>query len=152
MINVCHTGIKATTPVSTLNLCQDIFNCTYYTGNTAQPVESLLRSTPRTIPSRRNGARTNASVAPMYFIIPISSLRTEIPTETVLLIRKIEMIRRSCNDRDRCIGNQLVKASQCICRLLRLLNLSHMLQPLNIGILTLSVSRSGSGIHDSWQN
>ena len=28
-------------------------------------------------------------------IIPISSLRTEIPTEMVLLIRKIEMIRRS---------------------------------------------------------
>ena len=36
------------------------------------------------------------------------------------------------NDHDRCIGNQLVKASQRICCLFRLLNISHMLQPLNI--------------------
>lgn len=41
-----------------------------------------------------------ASVAPMYFIIPISSLRTEIPTEMVLLIRKIED-QKERNDHDR---------------------------------------------------
>ena len=50
--------------------------------------------TPRIIPSRRNGSRTKASVAPMYFIIPISSLRTEIPIDTVLLIRNMEITRR----------------------------------------------------------
>ena len=30
----------------------------------------------------------------MYFIIPISSLRTEIPIDTVLLIKNMEMIKR----------------------------------------------------------
>ena len=49
---------------------------------------------PSTIPSRRKGARTKASVAPMYFMIPISSFRTEIPTETVLLIRNTEIRTR----------------------------------------------------------
>ena len=49
---------------------------------------------PRIIPSRRNGARTKLSVAPIYFIIPISSLRTVIPTEIVLLIRKMAISSR----------------------------------------------------------
>ena len=34
------------------------------------------------------------AVAPIYFIIPISSLRTEIPIITVLLIRKIDTASR----------------------------------------------------------
>ncbi len=45
----------------------------------------------------------------MYFIIPISSLRTEIPIDTVLLIRNMEISRRiAITVMD--IGNQFVEA------------------------------------------
>ena len=43
---------------------------------------------PIIMPSNTNGARTKKSVAPMYFIIDISSFLTEIPIVTVLLIKK----------------------------------------------------------------
>ena len=43
---------------------------------------------PRIIPSITNGTLTKKSVAPISFIIPISSCRTEIPIVIVLLIRK----------------------------------------------------------------
>ena len=42
----------------------------------------------------RNGALTNKFVAPISFMIPISSFRTEIPIVTVLLIRKTDTARR----------------------------------------------------------
>ena len=41
-------------------------------------------------PSRINGILTNAFVAPIYFIMAISSRLIDIPIETVLLIRNIE--------------------------------------------------------------
>ena len=41
-------------------------------------------------PSMMNGALTNTFVAPMSFMIPISSLRTVIPIVIVLLIRKMD--------------------------------------------------------------
>ena len=40
------------------------------------------------------GKRTKKLVAPISFIIPISSLRTEIPMATVLLIRKMATASR----------------------------------------------------------
>ena len=46
------------------------------------------------IPSRINGIRTNAFVAPMYFIMAISSRLIVIPMDTVLLMRNIETARR----------------------------------------------------------
>ena len=45
-------------------------------------------------PSTTNGCRTKASLAPISFIIAISSLRTEIPTITVLLIKNTETAKR----------------------------------------------------------
>lgn len=44
---------------------------------------------PMSMPSSTKGARTKKSVAPIYFMILISSDRTEIPIATVLLIRKM---------------------------------------------------------------
>jgi len=49
---------------------------------------------PIAIPSTKNGALTNASVAPINFIIEISSLRTVIPMTIVLVIRKMETASR----------------------------------------------------------
>ena len=49
---------------------------------------------PIVIPSTKNGASTNASVAPIYFIIDISSLRTVIPITIVFVIRNIDTARR----------------------------------------------------------
>ena len=49
---------------------------------------------PISIPSITNGALTKKSVAPMYFIMLISSLRTEIPIVTVLLIKNIDTAKR----------------------------------------------------------
>ena len=49
---------------------------------------------PIRIPSIRNGALTNRFVAPISYMIPISSFRTEIPIVTVLLIRKTDTARR----------------------------------------------------------
>ena len=46
--------------------------------------------TPIKIPSMTKGERTKKSVAPIYFIIFISSFRTDIPIVTVLLIRKMD--------------------------------------------------------------
>ena len=45
-------------------------------------------------PSTINGARTKKSVAPMSFIMAISSLRTAIPMVTVLLMRKMDTSSR----------------------------------------------------------
>ena len=45
---------------------------------------------PMMIPSTTNGALTKKSVAPMYFMILISSFLTAIPMVTVLLIRNID--------------------------------------------------------------
>ena len=86
------TGINATTPVRTLNFVSTYSTAVLYEKYSA--TRGIAAPTiPSTIPSITNGARTNPSVAPIYFIIPISSLRTEIPTETVLLIRKTEISR-----------------------------------------------------------
>ena len=45
---------------------------------------------PIIMPSMTNGERTKKSVAPIYFMIFISSFLTEIPMVTVLLIKKID--------------------------------------------------------------
>ena len=48
---------------------------------------------PMMIPSITKGERTKKSVAPIYFIMAISSLLTEIPMVTVFEIRKIDTKR-----------------------------------------------------------
>ncbi len=50
---------------------------------------SAAPSRPMSMPSSTKGALTKKSVAPTYFIMLISSARTEMPMATVLLIRKI---------------------------------------------------------------
>ena len=49
---------------------------------------------PITIPYTTNGALTRKSVAPISFMIPISSFLTAIPVATVLLIRNTATQRR----------------------------------------------------------
>ena len=58
-----------------------------YQRNMSGIIEPII---PIVIPSTKNGALTNASVAPINFIMEISSLRTVIPITMVFVIRNIE--------------------------------------------------------------
>ena len=58
------------------------------TSGITAPTAPMIR------PSITNGARTNPSFAPMYFIIAISSRLTVIPMVTVLLIRNMDTASR----------------------------------------------------------